>query len=68
MNDEEFSRSCPKCGKFEFTPDYLDKCNIKPSDTFDCPVCGTLLTYFILCKIEDGTEDYVAVFEDAEVI
>jgi len=60
-NDEK-NESCPKCGKFEFTQNYLDKCGIKPEDTFDCPVCGTLLTYFILCKMEDGEEDYLAVF------
>lgn len=62
---------CPKC-KAEITEDYLSKNTIMPDDTFDCPVCGALLTYCVLCKMGEGLqtfgEEYLAVFLDSEMI
>ena len=63
--------SCPKC-KADITEGYLSKNTIIPNDTFDCPVCGALLMYCILCEMDEDLqtfgEEYLAVFLDSEMM
>ena len=68
--DEERNDICPICGKFKFTQEYLDKNKINVNDTFDCPVCGGQILYFVLCKMEGDVfgEEYIAIYADAEVM
>jgi len=57
---------CPKCGKFRFTQEYLDKNSIGAQDELDCPVCGAMLYYSIACRIQKGgDEEYIMVFEES---
>jgi len=61
----ENSDICPKCKKFHFAREYLDKIGIGAQDEFDCPVCGAVLYYSIACKIQKGgDEEYIMIFEE----
>ena len=65
--EERKSDICPRCEKFQFDQKYFDKNGIEAQDEFDCPVCGAMLYYFILCKAEGrGHEEYIIIVEEEE--
>jgi len=64
------TNQCPICGKFEFTPEYLDKNGISVNDIFDCPVCGGQISYLVLCRQDENTcsEEYIAIYDKADLV
>lgn len=67
--DMENNDLCPKCGKFHFTQEYLDKNKIDAQNEFDCPVCGTILYYSIVYRmLESGHKEHIMVFEEEKPV
>lgn len=68
MKTNTANEICPICGKFQFTQEYLDKNEINIDDVFDCPVCGGEVVYVVLCRMEEDMEEYIAIYNNAELI